>query len=40
LLEDGFTVRELIVIGGIDYDVFDGKRKENREENRKYIVRE
>jgi len=40
VLEDGFTVRELMVIGGIDYDVFDSKRKENREENRKYIVRE
>jgi len=29
-----------MVIGGIDYDVFDDKKKENREETSKYIVRE
>jgi len=29
-----------MVIGGIDYDIFDSKKKEDRSESRKYIVRE
>jgi len=33
-------VRELMVIGVIDHDVFDKKKKENRQRNNRYIMRE